>query len=231
MFLSTKAFFENMIPGNNALLIRAETAIPAEFIRHYKKNVAPLTPKKVGSLRKSIITQQLGNTASISWRSAYAGAQNQGSHTVKEKRIVNIDGKFVTLQPGVYHYRNYTTPGTGPRFATIAFQKTEDRCFLPCSSASLATHTSWTEVTFIHFNLSFEDGFMLTLFCNACTDQLEISMHGIGIQPCQLHHFDRLQIDAEILQKIFEFLLRNTCSIDVTILWLHGAKRRISSFS
>lgn len=124
MFLKAQAFFENMIPGNNALLIRAETQLPAEFVRRYKKNVVSLTPRKSGALRRSIITRQIGNTAEISWRLPYAAAQNQGFHTVREKRVVNIDGHYVTLQPGIYRYRNYTTAGTGAHFANIAFQKT-----------------------------------------------------------------------------------------------------------
>lgn len=107
------------------LLIRSQTEIPAEFIRRYKRNVVKITPMKSGALRRSIITQQLGNTANISWRSAYAGAQNEGRHTVTAKRIVSIDGRFVTLMPGVYRYSKYTTPGTGPHFANIAFQATQ----------------------------------------------------------------------------------------------------------
>ena len=124
MFLSVNAFFDNNTPGNTMLLIRAETAIPAEFVRLYKKNVVSITPAKSNQLRRSIITQQLGNTAEISWRSAYAGAQNQGYHTVASMRVINIDGRFVTLMPGIYRYKNYTTPGTGPHFANIAYQKT-----------------------------------------------------------------------------------------------------------
>lgn len=124
MFLNTAAFFENSIPNNNLLLIRAETAIPAEFVKRFKKNVVTLTPSKSGALRRSIITQQLGNTATIGWRSEYAGAQNEGQHTVHEKRVINIDGNYVTLQPGVYRYRKYTTPGTGPHFANIAYRQT-----------------------------------------------------------------------------------------------------------
>lgn len=124
MFLSTQAFFENNIPGITSVLVRAETAIPAEFVRLYKKNAVAITPKKTGALRRSIITRQVGNTAEISWRSAYAIPQNQGFHTVREKRVVNIDGSFVTLMPGTYHYSKYTTPGTGPHFAGIAYQAT-----------------------------------------------------------------------------------------------------------
>lgn len=126
MFLSSKTFFENNTPGNTALLIRAETQLPAEYLKHYKANVVNLTPKKRGGLRRSIITRQLANRAEISWRAPYAVQQNQGYHTVLSKRVVNIDGSFVTLHPGRYYYHNYTTPGTGPHFANIAFQKTNN---------------------------------------------------------------------------------------------------------
>lgn len=124
MFLSAKTFFEDHTAGNNMLLIRGATMLPAEFIRIYKKNVVKITPMKSGALRRSIITQSLGNEANISWRSAYAGAQNEGGHTVAETRRVNIDGRFVTLKPGFYRYRKYTTAGTGPHFANIAYQET-----------------------------------------------------------------------------------------------------------
>ncbi len=124
MFLNAQAFFNDMTPGNTALLIRAESAIPSEFVRLYKRNAVAITPRKTGALRRSIITRQVGNTAEISWRSAYAIPQNQGFHTVATKRVVNIDGSFVTLMPGVYRYHNYTTPGTGPHFANIAYQAT-----------------------------------------------------------------------------------------------------------
>lgn len=127
MFLSAKAFFENKIPNNNMLLIRAEAAMPLDYIRRYKKNAVAITPKKTGALRRSIITRAAGDgTAEISWRLPYAQAQNQGFHTVATKRVVNIDGQFVTLQPGIYRYKNYTTAGTGPHFANIAFVKTNN---------------------------------------------------------------------------------------------------------
>lgn len=125
MFLSTEAFFDDGNRTNIALLVRAKTDIPAEFVRLYKKNVVGITPMKTGALRRSIITRQLGGTAEIAWRSPYAGTQNVGGHTVASKRVVNIDGRFVTLQPGFYRYRNYTTAGTGPNFAGKAFQATQ----------------------------------------------------------------------------------------------------------
>jgi len=125
MFLSAKAFFADGTANNTRVLIRAETQIPQEFTKRYRKNVVAITPKKSGALRRSFITQAIGNKAEISWRLPYAGAQNVGHHTVARKRVVNIDGRYVTLMPGVYNYRKYTTPGTGPRFASIAYQKTQ----------------------------------------------------------------------------------------------------------
>ena len=125
MFLSAKAFFEDGTANNTRVLIRAETQIPQEFTKRYRKNVFRITPKKSVALRRSIITQAIGNKAEISWRLPYAGAQNVGHHTVDRKRVVNIDGRYVTLSPGVYPYRNYTTRRTGPGFASIAYQKTQ----------------------------------------------------------------------------------------------------------
>lgn len=105
MFLSAKTFFDNKTDYNKTLLRRAETAIPQEFVRLYKRNVVSITPRKTGYLRRSIITQALGNTANIAWRAPYAKAQDDGGHNGAR-------------------YRNYTTPGTGPNFATIAFKAT-----------------------------------------------------------------------------------------------------------
>ena len=126
MFLSAKAFFADGTANNTRVLIRAETQIPSEFVKRYKKNVVKLTPKKKGGLRRSIITQAIGNKAEIGWRSKYAAAQNAGHHANAGYRRVNIDGQYRMLGPNVsYIYRKYTTRGTGPRFASIAYQKTQ----------------------------------------------------------------------------------------------------------
>ena len=106
MFLSTKAFFENNTASNVLLIKQAETALPKEFIRLFKKNVVDNTPKKSSALRRSIITQALGSRAQIGWRSAYAAAQEKGSHA------------------GSASYSNYTTDDTGAGFAKDAFAKT-----------------------------------------------------------------------------------------------------------
>ena len=116
MFLTSKVFFENNAASNKLLIKQAETAIPQEFVRLFKKNVVSLTPKKTGALRRSIITQAVGSRAQIGWRSAYAKIQNQP----EDYGVV---------------YRNYTTEGTGPHFAEKAFRATRDQ--LPAVARSL----------------------------------------------------------------------------------------------
>jgi hypothetical protein len=127
MFLTAKAFFQDNTQNNKRVLIRAETEIPAEFVKRFKKNVVKITPMKTGALRRSIITQSLGGRAEISWRSPYAKVQHEGGHTVSEPvRGLNPNtGKYSTIKPGFYRYRNYTTAGTGPRFGTRAYQATQ----------------------------------------------------------------------------------------------------------
>jgi len=128
MFLSAKAFFDDHTQSNIRLLIRAETALPVEFVKRYKKNVAKITPKKTGALRRSIITQITGSQANISWRSPYAKAQNEGGHTVPRKVTGpnKRDGGFGVIMPLTYRYTRYTTAGTGPKFATRAFMTTNN---------------------------------------------------------------------------------------------------------
>lgn len=106
MFLSTKVYFDDNTVHNSRLLFRAETDIPQEWLRRFRKNVVDLTPKDSGALRRSIITQAIGSRANVSWRVPYARAQEYGGHDY----------------PG--QYKNYTTPGTGPYFGRTAFQMT-----------------------------------------------------------------------------------------------------------
>jgi len=110
MFVSAKTYFKNGMPHNIRLLIRANTQLPEEFIKRYKKNVSKITPKKSGWLRRSIITQVTPGRGEITWRAIYAAAQNQGWHTTKSgKRAI---------------YVNYTDEKTGSRFAARAFEQT-----------------------------------------------------------------------------------------------------------
>ena len=107
MFISAKAFFdESAMRHNSLLLFRAQTSMPEEWLKRFRKNVVSITPKESGALRRSIITQALGKEANVSWRMPYARAQEYGGHDF----------------PG--QYTNYTTPGTGPYFGRTAWQKT-----------------------------------------------------------------------------------------------------------
>lgn len=105
--MSAKAVFDDKLAEDELLITRSVTELPRMFVTQYRKNVAPITPKKTGALRRSIVTQVLGNQANIGWRLPYAIDQNQG-----------FDSK--TGAP----YKNYTTPGTGPRFKDKALELT-----------------------------------------------------------------------------------------------------------
>lgn len=127
MFISAKTYFEDNTDHNNRLLFRAESAIPTEFLKLFRKNVVAVTPRKTGALRRSIITRVIGGTGEVSWRSPYAKAQHEGGHTVPRavKGRNKRDGGFGIIMPGRYRYTRYTTPGTGPRFGIIAFRATQ----------------------------------------------------------------------------------------------------------
>lgn len=125
MFLSAKAFFEDNTLNNRRLLIRAETQIPQEWLKRFRRNVAPITPMKSGRLRRSIITRQVGNTAEVSWRAPYAAAQHDGGHTQTHyvRGINRRDGGGGTIAPGSYTYSKFSSQGR-PKFGSIAFRKT-----------------------------------------------------------------------------------------------------------
>lgn len=105
MFVTAKVFFDDKT-ANNIKLIREFDNVPADFVRLYKKHVAPITPVRTGWLRRSIMTQVLGNTAKIGWRATYAAAQNEGGHTQEHYvRGWNMrDGGMSTIKPGTYRY-------------------------------------------------------------------------------------------------------------------------------
>ena len=62
------------------------------------------TPKKKGELRKDIFKNVSANSGKIQWRERYAATQEAG--VIKGRRI-----------------RNYTTAGTGPKYAENAVTK------------------------------------------------------------------------------------------------------------
>jgi minor capsid protein len=82
------------------------------------------TPMKSGQLRSDVKKSVTGNRGKIVWGKRYAAAQDAGQMTVKKTRTFKTsDGKWLTLKPGVYKFKNYTTPGTGKGFAENAAKK------------------------------------------------------------------------------------------------------------
>lgn len=73
------------------------------FLRNVAEEIVsestPRTPKKTGQLRRDILKQVLGLKGKVVWNKRYASIQE-------------------TKQ-----FRNYTTPGTGPKFAENAVRK------------------------------------------------------------------------------------------------------------
>lgn len=105
--MSAKAVFDDKMAQNELLITRSMTELPRMFVTQFKKNALPLTPKKTGALRRSIVTQVIGHQANVAWRLPYAVDQNAG-----------MDQKTGRI------YRNYTTPGTGPHFKDKAMNLT-----------------------------------------------------------------------------------------------------------
>ncbi len=62
------------------------------------KRSKPLTPKDKGNLRNDTLVQVIGLSAKVKWQKVYASVQERG--VIKGTPI-----------------RNYTTPGTGKKFA------------------------------------------------------------------------------------------------------------------
>jgi hypothetical protein len=84
----------------------------------------PITPRKTGDLSKRKLKIVTGNRGIIQWRTRYAAAQEVGRFTVRQSRIVKIDGVgFRTLKPGIYRFRNYTTANTGSGFAYLGVSR------------------------------------------------------------------------------------------------------------
>ena len=89
---------------SNVARINAESDISLSMaLRFMAEDVQrisePFTPKLSGDLRRRVIKQVLGKTATITWDTEYAAYQEDIQHV------------------------NYTTPGTGPHFAENAVKE------------------------------------------------------------------------------------------------------------
>lgn len=94
---------------DNTPIIQANMRVRSSlFLRFLMDDVesysTPITPKKEGRLRESILKRVLGLHGTMRWQKVYAAPQERG--TIKGRPI-----------------RNYTTPGTGPDYALRGVQK------------------------------------------------------------------------------------------------------------
>lgn len=68
----------------------------------------PKTPKKIGKLRKNIVKKLVSDyERQVVWKQPYAAVQERG------------------IRKGSRRFRNYTTPGTGAKFAENAKNEVE----------------------------------------------------------------------------------------------------------
>ena len=103
--MSAKAFFDDHTDDNTRLLHTATNLFPEVYKRVYLANASKIAPIRTGALRKSIVTQTLGNKVSIGWRAPYAASVNAGQHTVARTRIIELSNNtWMFLQPGVHRH-------------------------------------------------------------------------------------------------------------------------------
>lgn len=88
----TVSFTSNASNVNRDVNIAAALAV-RNMLESVRTESEPITPKRIGDLRKNIIISMNNTTGSITWHQDY-------SLYVEKKR-----------------FKNYTTPGTGPHFA------------------------------------------------------------------------------------------------------------------
>lgn len=80
----------------------------------------PNTPKKEGNLRRDTLKQVLGLHGTLKWVKSYASVQERGKRA-----------------DGTHQIRNYTTPGTGPKFAENAVNKAVEDTNIVARAAKL----------------------------------------------------------------------------------------------
>lgn len=92
-----------MITDNTSSVVSNIKQRGSVFLRNVAEEIVSestsRTPKKTGELRRDVLKQVLGLKGKVAWNKKYASIQE-------------------TKQ-----FRNYTTPGTGPKFAENAVRK------------------------------------------------------------------------------------------------------------
>ena len=88
------------VTDNTAQIVRDMTINANVFLRNMADEIVniadPVTPKKTGDLRRTVLRQVLGTNGKVVWTRGYAAIQE-------------------TKQ-----FKHYTTPGTGPHYAEDA---------------------------------------------------------------------------------------------------------------
>lgn len=102
--MSLRRFLVSVKVVSNVARITADndTNLPLALrfmLNDIQRKSEPFTPKDTGDLRRRILQQVMGKTATITWDVDYAAYQED------------------------IQYKNYTTPGTGPRFAENAVKE------------------------------------------------------------------------------------------------------------
>jgi hypothetical protein len=92
MYMSAKSFFIDHSSDNTRLLRTATYLIPQVYKQKFLANARKIAPIVTGGLRRSIVTQTIGNTVSIGWRVPYAASVDAGQHTVNVARRVRLSG-------------------------------------------------------------------------------------------------------------------------------------------
>lgn len=88
-------------------------------------------------------------------------------------------------------------------------QDTKNWRFSVGSAPALSFDTPGSEIGFIDFDLSPERGESFAIFTNATSDQLQIAIDGISVQPGQLSDFLGVQIEGKVPYEFSKFGLRN----------------------
>lgn len=123
MDISAKTFFADT-PVKRIKLIHQQTNMyPEAYRRLFLGNARKIAPIKSSALRRSIVTQVLGDTVSIGWRVPYAAAVDAGGHTDKTTHFapamgLGYRGRGYTTRPDWFHPYRTGSEGFKDRIVT-----------------------------------------------------------------------------------------------------------------
>lgn len=95
-------------------------------------------------------------------------------------------------------------------YMTSTLQDTENWRFSVGSTPALSFDTPGSEIGFIDLDLSPERGESFTIFTNSTSEQLQIAIDSVSVQPGQLGDFLGVQIEGKVPYEFSKFGLRNS---------------------